>query len=379
MSNSLGTSALTNKEALQHHESRLDYDLYTGKATRLGLPFHWEKRADGDYLMIRQGHESLAASLMTLGRVDRGACFISPKFMPDTKFSIKNRKHSLKLVAAKEYDSLSKSFNNTWKTLQQIQFSEPEWKGAKVANLLDDTDDNPNNRSIVLKQFAYSKAVQTYPSDEGDWCLIEAWDGDANVKEKIKDYKDQGFVPRLLKVYDHTTGRRLSATEMDDMLPGALVEIVYTIRHSYIAQSKTHSFSASIQQIRIIKPLKSEPVPSIFDDHDPSTALVLSSMKHEHDHIEDDEEIEYTSDNGDIEKDDHHDTTPEAQPSNPKKLKTVAEQPKISAKAKRGATAHNSPRRPSTRAKKGKAKQSITKADNDESDGDHTDKTMESD
>ncbi|KAG8935211.1 hypothetical protein FRC01_005467 [Tulasnella sp. 417] len=374
MSNSLENSALTNEEALCHHESRLTYDLYTGKATRLGLPFHWEKRADGDHLMIRQGHNSLAASLMTLGRIDRGACFISPKFMPETKFSVKSRKHSLKLIAAKEYESLNKSFNNTWKTLQQIQSSEPGWRGAKVANLLDDVDDNPNNRSIILKQLAYSK---TYPSDEGDWNLIEAWDGDQTVKEKIKDYKEQGFIPHLLKVYDHATNDRLNATEMEEMLPGALVEIVYSIKHSYIAQSKTHSFSALIQQIRIIKPLNSEPVPSIFDSHNPATALVLSPMKRKG--AEDDEEIGYTGNSNNVEKDNRHDTAPEAGPSNPKKLKAAVKEPQTPTKAQQGRKISPSTRRANTRATKGKGKQRVPSADDDESDGDHTDKTMESD
>ncbi|KAG8910698.1 hypothetical protein FRC01_006184 [Tulasnella sp. 417] len=269
---------LTEKEASSHHEARLSYDLYTGRTSNLNDLLHWEKKTDGDRLMTRKDHRPVAASLMTLARVAPQGCFTSPKWMVATNFGLNSRKHSLKLVPVTEFSSLRKAFDNTWKALNNIQSYEASWKSEKKANLLEGGEKD-DTKAIILKLNAYRRKNQRDPSDEGDWEKIEAWDGDVGVKSQIRENMGNGYVPQLVKVYDYATEKRLSATEVENKLPGALVEVIYTIKHCYLKQSKTHSFSAEIQQIVVIEALDNEPIPTIFDDHDSSTPLMISPPK----------------------------------------------------------------------------------------------------
>ncbi|KAG8916509.1 hypothetical protein FRC01_003020 [Tulasnella sp. 417] len=279
---------LTESDARALHNDRLDYALYTGRSTNLNELLFWEKKADGDHLMTHPesrastGHGKnpapVSASFMALGYVSRQGCFTSPRWMVSSEFPSASRKHSLRLVSANAFRGLQESFRNTWKTLESIQDSDPAWKGAKKAHMLDGEGADTGG-AIVLKLPAYTSPDSSDPWDEGDWNMINEWDGDGTVKSEIRKIMETGRVPQLLKVYDNETEKRLTADEIEARLPGALVEVLFSIKHNYIRQSKSHSFSATIQQIIVIQTLQEEPMPTIFDNHDPSTPLILSPRK----------------------------------------------------------------------------------------------------
>ncbi|KIO27200.1 hypothetical protein M407DRAFT_7386 [Tulasnella calospora MUT 4182] len=355
---------ITEKEASSLHENRLSYNLYTGRTTNLNDLFHWEKKTDGDHLMTRKGHGSISASLMTLARVAPQGCFTSPKWMTATNFGVASRKHSLKLVPAKECSSLNKAFDNTWKVLNNIQSYENSWKSAKKANLLDG-DEKDDTRAVMLKLNAYRRKNQRDPFDKGDWDKIDAWDGDESVKNKIQEIMGNGFVPQLLKVYDYATNQRLSATEVEYKLPGALVEVIYTIKHCYLNQSKTHSFSATIEQIIIIEPLDNDPIPSIFDSHDWSGPLILSPTK---------KCAHQDEDTGN--EDDGKDSDPS--PSPPKKLKMskTPTTPKTPTVSNKKAVNNKTPQRP---RRKTAAKKKSAQPDHESTEDHVSENTIESD